>query len=1016
MKIEFKVFALMILAVLSICVLGQNSCYIEDFTNFRTGKNPSKTWFCKNVSAKTVNGSLRLTEIGKKQYGTMHRYIPYRKGYNYLQIKLGTIENIGFAAKCVNCSTGGRAFGMLFSGWNTFDMKAQKFYNKRNAYFALSIMKFGPSGEKNTGWIDFECIRVVKIPVNGITIDLKQSQNKTDRIARVGDRILFRYFSPEKLQNNPELSCYYTKWMEPFLFNGSNIVLNDDGKNGDVNAGDKIYSAEVTIGDKTPSLNITEKQRYFLAAISNQNIKSNAISSFGFDIKTKVQLKRSSVVCGTPTTRKYRSLWQKRTKGKNLALGKKVKFSLKSNYRLTYRGNTDATDLTDGKLSANKDDRIWYGKDAVGWYQGAAKGINMLIDLKKTEDIKKLVVRVLAGQSKLGAPNKLEVFVSKDGKDFYRTASLQKLMPAEANQSDFKQFYYLPETGLAYVYPFELPVNADARYVVLRLTGCSGWLFLDEIALIAAENKDKAFNAAYSRQAEKIYFSGIVVKPTKSTLAISRNIITPVFLDVQDMRKPKNANKPVKVEIEVPEGVALLYPKSQKAENLNKYIISNLKTKKLFFKVKKLSIGNYKAKITSSCDGEKAVSLEYPLEVIDIPAVPKLKRLHVSFAWFTMSDAMKWPEFFNAWSSMGFNAVSTFPRYWRGKVTPKQKVFLAKARNHGLKIVMNSSPWWGTMRLKLPAGSEVYSQVPGKKCKYPCPGYRGKYYKKEMDRIKNCVSMIKPDYVFWDIECWDQSAKNVPACKTCKKAMQEKNAKNVKEYLAICGEEHMRDLYNAVREGIGKEKMPVVATYDNEPLEPLYQSGIYNWNKIYPKYVKLAKPSLYVVGDARKVHDSIRQNHKLMKNKKIIPWLTGGAYGEFDPRKIEYMIYETLLNGAMGITYCHFWDFDTPKDYYYHAKALKTIAPFEDLIMDGKVLEPTGSNKKLYYSGVKKGNEMLLLIGNYDKSNEETTVNLPFQSITKVCDLMNSQKIAASKQLKLTVPKGKIRLLHIKCN
>jgi hypothetical protein len=59
---------------------------------------------------------------------------------------------------------------------------------------------------------------------------------------------------------------------------------------------------------------------------------------------------------------------------------------------------------------------------------------------------------------------------------------------------------------------------------------------------------------------------------------------------------------------------------------------------------------------------------------------------------------------------------------------------------------------------------------------------------------------------------------------------------------------------------------------------------------------------------------------------------------------------------------------------------------------------------------------MLLLIGNYDKSNEETTVNLPFQSITEVCDLLTSKKIGASKQLKLTVPKGKIRLLHIKGN
>jgi hypothetical protein len=591
-------------------------------------------------------------------------------------------------------------------------------------------------------------------------------------------------------------------------------------------------------------------------------------------------------------------------------------------------------------------------------------------------------------------------------------------MPAEANQSDFKKFYYLPENGIAYVYPFQLPVNADARYVLLRLTGSSGWMFLDEITVIAKEKKDKAFNAAYSGQSQRMYFSGAVVQPSKGTFFISRNIVTPCFMEVQDMRKLTNAKKKLKIELDIPEGITLIAPENQKIAGANKYIIEipagRLNYNPLFFKVKNAPTGKLQAKITTSCDGEPTISVNVPLQIIDIPKVPKLKRIHVSLTWYVMTAAMKYPEFFKSWEHMGFNAIGTFPRYWQGKITPDKKVFLEKARNNGMKIIFNSSPFWGMLKLKLPAGSENYTQLNGKKSKDICPSYRGKYYWQEMDRIAQCVKLVKPDYVFWDIECWHNGVKNALQCKTCREAMAKAGCTDLKKYLAVCGTEQMRDLFNAVKKGMGNSKMPVVATYDNEPLQPIYQDGLYDWKMIYPKYIELAMPSLYVAGNAVVVHKSIRENFKLMKNKKIIPWLTGGAYGEFESYKLEYMIYESLLNGAEGITYYHFPDFDTPMDYYYHAKALKTLAPLEDLIMDGKVLEPTGSNKKLYYSGVKKGNEMLLLVGNYNKAESETIVNLPFSSVNRVCDLLTSKKITSAKKLKLNVPKGKIRLLHIK--
>lgn len=208
--------------------------------------------------------------------------------------------------------------------------------------------------------------------------------------------------------------------------------------------------------------------------------------------------------------------------------------------------------------------------------------------------------------------------------------------------------------------------------------------------------------------------------------------------------------------------------------------------------------------------------------------------------------------------------------------------------------------------------------------------------------------------------------------------------------------------------------MPVVASYNHHAAVPVHLLVV-DFNQIYPKYVKQAQPSLYVAGRAQYVHDSIRKNYHLMKNKAILPWLSAGTYGEVEPFTMEQMVLEALLNGACGITYYCYEDFDTPLDFYYHAKALAEVAPYEDLIVDGQVLNPTGSNKDLTYSGVKKGSEMLLLIGNYQKvNNTSTTVELPLDSVSQIKDLRSGQLLKAEKTLSIEVPPGEIRLLYLK--
>lgn len=88
-------------------------------------------------------------------------------------------------------------------------------------------------------------------------------------------------------------------------------------------------------------------------------------------------------------------------------------------------------------------------------------------------------------------------------------------------------------------------------------------------------------------------------------------------------------------------------------------------------------------------------------------------------------------------------------------------------------------------------------------------------------------------------------------------------------------------------------------------------------------------------GRAQLVADRIRFDYDAMQSRQIIPWLSAGTYGEYDPPMTEPMVLESILNGARGVTYYKFDDFD-PMDFYYHSKALASLAPFETLLQAGK--------------------------------------------------------------------------------
>ena len=67
----------------------------------------------------------------------------------------------------------------------------------------------------------------------------------------------------------------------------------------------------------------------------------------------------------------------------------------------------------------------------------------------------------------------------------------------------------------------------------------------------------------------------------------------------------------------------------------------------------------------------------------------------------------------------------------------------------------------------------------------------------------------------------------------------------------------------------------------------------------------------------------------------------------------------------------------------------------------------------MFYSMVRNGSEMLLLVGNYYKADPKTVVTLPC-SKAEVLDLNSGSKLTTGKAFEMNVEPGKFNLYYIK--
>ncbi len=722
-------------------------------------------------------------------------------------------------------------------------------------------------------------------------------------------------------------------------------------------------------------------------------------------------------------------LWHQETRGHNLAAGKAFEYSILPGYHLT-KSDADPYELTDGKLSSHSKDKIWFDRNAVGWHTNEVPaGLNLLMDLGKVENIGKAVIRLLGGAEQRGLifPKSVAVYISKDGRNYYPTGCLQKLMPGEKDQSDFKQCFFLPEDGTAYVYPFTINVQAAARYVIIRIHGASSAVFSDEVVILEGSPAVPGFNHAYRNVPEQLPMKGIVAKPNSGRFVIPRNLSAPNSFFISDMRNPKNKNAKAELVIEVPPEIILETPSAtlessiKNGRKINRYKVplkklgNRSQTDMFYFKATGKTAPGAMAALYVECADEPVWPQSYPLEILEFPEIEHpLDGLPIDLSWMGVSDQQRWPGFLGNWKKFGFDAVTCFPRYYPTPQKRKQLAdYLKKAREKGYKVVVNESPFH-LMGKKYADKKEIYTQLAnGTNNRNLCPSYTGEYYRKELERIEDNVHLTVPDRIYWDIECWYDGALDAihGRCIRCTE-LQKKSGLDMEHYLRQCGVRMLRDLKEAVRKGMAGRRLPVIGSY-NHHASPAPHHYLFSGLDSYPEFIDQMQPSLYVAGRTELVHQVMRENYEAVGARRIFPWLSTGTYGEFPSYKLEQMIYEVLLNGGDGFGYYWFGDFDTPLDYYYHVKALATIAPYWEILKNGSPWFRSGSNKGLFYSGWTNSDRALLLVGNYLNATEETTIELPFLAKT-IRDIRSGREYSPAKTLKLNVPKDQVCLLYLK--
>lgn len=653
--------------------------------------------------------------------------------------------------------------------------------------------------------------------------------------------------------------------------------------------------------------------------------------------------------------------WQERTVGGNLARGCPVTFSPTPDYHLTSAGGTDAQDLADGKLCERLNQAIWWEEAAVGWGSGAGGWKAIIVDLGRPTAVRRVVWRVVAGCRKRSfhGPKRVRLSGGLDGR-FVHLVRERLRWRSDVGVSDAYRLPNLgpPENGdQVYVYPITLEAdNRRMRYVVLEFEMDGNWLASDELAVIAGEGGGASLADLPKRELQT---RDVWVGSDEPAYPVLDTVALPLWLRQRDLR-PNNAKLAVRYEFRLPEGVDLTAPPY--------YGRTDAEAGVLAFRYGRggnsIRIGPFSIRGTPAGDGAMQIRavgdtadtqpwVSVRLRPAQLPDPFRLERLSTSIGWMVDRHQRLWPEFEDVYARLGFNTVPTFPRAWARQAlkggldieTVRQAADpaslsdggrrLNRLRERGYRIAYMESPIHFVNWTHPGAAKEFKCQIPDSVPREPtfCPSYRGRYFEGEVRRIAEHALMVGPhDFVLWDWEIAGSGTWLGKRCTRCQAALEgsglEWDAFVKGQTLGV-----LDAINSAVRDTCTARgwSRPQFGMYALDAVEPY--SVVFDF--LEDRRLDFQSPSLYVGDDPAAVHKRIRGARERGGSGLIIPWLTTGTYGYVPPRSARVMVWEAFLNGAGGITYFCFADFN-PAHVLEVSRALAAVAPLEEVIADGE--------------------------------------------------------------------------------
>lgn len=723
------------------------------------------------------------------------------------------------------------------------------------------------------------------------------------------------------------------------------------------------------------------------------------------------------------------------TKGRqNLAAGCAVQFSPVPNYALTARKDSDAIDLTDGKLTDRKDLHMWFDSKAVGWSYGGR--VNLAMDLGKNCQIDEIALRLLCGSPGAGTsfPGWIEALVSQDGENYVKVGECSRW-----NEKDWTRFGVPEERGTAIIHCLRFTnLQARGRWVGLRMY-TAGLTTCDEMYVFGKPETRTGKPATSKTGQSPSDFSVTHIQPYfhKPELVLATNLPLPVPVGV--VVPPATKEKQTELRLELPRSVKLvggtlgeedlaeLTP--EPIEGAAAYRIkltpkaSNKTAGRLYLQAEGLSDGQQAAMRYRFQSSEwKSPVMTLPIRAVTVPAAGRPKRLMTSLGWWTAKETSRWPRALDTWETLGLN---TFPLFaiWTKEGDPLWKL-VEEARARGFSISNIDSPLH-RMAERRKSKPEIYHQfADGKVGDKLCPSYRGPYYQEELERFAKDTARARPRFVSVDIELWGwRGPVDNDKCSRCRKDFEASGLKDWDEWLAAKGDQMWRDLVGAARAEVKKAGGPdfEIGGYDFRP-GAAYQK-LWSVDRQYPAWMQSSQVSTYAnlaPYHLELIGNEARQDRSRLARSDVLPWITPGDAGTFPGEAFQWALLECYVNGSRGVWFWsgRVWDSESLIAYN---RVIRALVPIEPILIEGELIgQQAAVQAPGRLSGIRRGNDLVLLAADYFGACRGTvTLSLDLAARSEIRDLLNNSVVAADvpagkSQLKLPLEGSRARLLHVR--